>query len=109
MTDITTTPVPSALAPSELPSGLASSAAKHAHVQTIAEEIDALTDPSFTWRPWELRAVRAFPRVVTLAELKAVKGLSRMALLQKGSRLSVQPVSAAEWATVCGLAGVPPR
>lgn len=62
-----------------------------------------------TWYMVDVRAVRAFPRVVTLAELKAVKGLSGMALLQKGSRLSVQPVSAAEWATVCRLAGVPPR
>jgi predicted RNA-binding protein with PUA-like domain len=34
---------------------------------------------------------------VTLAELKAEKALAKMALLQKGSRLSVQPVSKAEF------------
>jgi predicted RNA-binding protein with PUA-like domain len=32
-----------------------------------------------------------------------------MALLQKGSRLSVQPVSASEWEIVCRLGGVPPE
>lgn len=34
---------------------------------------------------------------LTLAELKAEKALAKMALLQKGSRLSVQPVSKAEY------------
>jgi predicted RNA-binding protein with PUA-like domain len=29
-----------------------------------------------------------------------------MVLLQKGSRLSVQPVSRREWETICALAGV---
>jgi predicted RNA-binding protein with PUA-like domain len=33
-----------------------------------------------------------------------VKGLEKMALLQKGSRLSVQPVTAQEWEIVYGLA-----
>jgi len=50
--------------------------------------------------------VQRLPRVVTLAELKGVKGLEKMVLLQKGSRLSVQPVTAAEWAIVCGIAGL---
>ena len=62
-----------------------------------------------TWYMVDVKAVRAFPRLVSLAELKGVKGLERMALLQKGSRLSVQPVSAAEWDIVCRLAGVAPR
>jgi len=35
-----------------------------------------------------------------------VKGLEQMVLLQKGSRLSVQPVSQKEWEIVCRLAGV---
>ena len=62
-----------------------------------------------TWYMVDVKAVRAFPRLMSLAELKGVKGLERMALLQKGSRLSVQPVSAAEWDIVCRLAGVAPR
>lgn len=59
------------------------------------------------WMMVDVKAVQALPRVITLAELKGVKGLEKMALLQKGSRLSVQPVTAKEWAIVCGLAGVP--
>lgn len=62
-----------------------------------------------TWYMVDVRAVAPFPRLVTLAELKGVKGLEKMALVQKGSRLSVQPVTASEWAIVCRLAGVPPR
>jgi predicted RNA-binding protein with PUA-like domain len=59
-----------------------------------------------TWYMVDVRAVRPFPRPVTLAELKATKGLGKMVLLQRGSRLSVQPVSAKEWKTICALAGV---
>ena len=58
------------------------------------------------WYMVDVRAVRAFPRLVTLGELKGVKGLETMALLQKGSRLSVQPVTPKEWETICALAGV---
>lgn len=76
------------------------------------------TDPHFdpksrrdepTWYMVDVRAVAAFPRLVTLAELKGVKGLETMALVQKGSRLSVQPVTRKEWEIVCRIAGVPPR
>jgi predicted RNA-binding protein with PUA-like domain len=60
-----------------------------------------------TWMMVDVRAVQALPRVITLAELKSVKGLEKMVLLQKGSRLSVQPVTPREWAIICGIAGVP--
>lgn len=59
-----------------------------------------------TWMMVDVKAVRALPRVITLAELKGVKGLEKMVLLQRGSRLSVQPVTAREWEIVCDLAGV---
>ena len=48
---------------------------------------------------------RRFSRQVTLAEIKAAKTLRSMALL-KNSRLSVQPVTPAEWKTVLKMAGV---
>jgi predicted RNA-binding protein with PUA-like domain len=60
-----------------------------------------------TWMMVDLRAVRRLARPLTLPDLRGVKGLESMALLQKGSRLSVQPVSAAEWEIVCRLGGVP--
>ena len=62
-----------------------------------------------TWFMVDVRAVRALPRVITLAELKGVKGLEKMVLLQKGSRLSVQPVTPQEWAIICGMADVGAR
>ena len=73
------------------------------------------TDPHFdpkskpdapTWMMVDLRAREAFAKPVTLAELRNVKGLEKMVLLQKGSRLSVQPVSEKEFEIVCRLAGV---
>jgi predicted RNA-binding protein with PUA-like domain len=59
-----------------------------------------------TWMMVDLRARERLPKPVTLAELRDVKGLEKMVLLQKGSRLSVQPVTAKEWDIVCRRAGV---
>ena len=60
-----------------------------------------------TWFMVDLRAVEKLPRPLPLAELRGVKGLERMVLLQKGSRLSVQPVSKEEWDIVYRLARQP--
>lgn len=57
-----------------------------------------------TWFVVDLKAVEALPRPVTLTELRGVKGLEKMTLLQKGSRLSVQPVTPAEWKIITALA-----
>lgn len=48
------------------------------------------------WYMVDVRAVRALPRVVSLAEIKAEKKLAKMALVRV-SRLSVVPVTPAEW------------
>ncbi len=56
-----------------------------------------------TWMMVDIRAVEPLARPLALADLRGVPGLERMALLQKGSRLSVQPVSAEEWETVYEL------
>ena len=42
-------------------------------------------------------------RVVGIAELRAQKALKDMLILQRGSRLSITPVTAAEWACVTRL------
>lgn len=55
------------------------------------------------WSALDVEYVEAFPQVVSLARLKAAPGLSGLALVQKGSRLSVMPVSADEWQIVCGM------
>lgn len=53
-----------------------------------------------TWMMVDLRAAERFMHPVTLAELRAEPGLEQMALLQRGSRLSVQPVTAEEFRIV---------
>ena len=49
------------------------------------------------WMMVDLKAVRPLRRPLTLAMLRETPGLGKMVLLQRGSRLSVQPVTAAEW------------
>lgn len=41
--------------------------------------------------------------MITLDRLRGVKGLEKMVLLQRGSRLSVQPVTAEEWEIITKL------
>ena len=57
-----------------------------------------------TWFMVDLKAVKKLARPLSLTELRGVKGLEKMTLLQKGSRLSVQPVTSAEWTIVTALA-----
>ena len=55
------------------------------------------------WFMPDVRFVRKFPRFVPLAEIRETPGLSDMVLVQRGSRLSVQPVSEKEWEIICDL------
>ncbi|MEO5815095.1 MAG: EVE domain-containing protein [Gemmatimonadaceae bacterium] len=50
-----------------------------------------------SWYMVDLKAVERLKRPISLAELRTMKGLEKMTLLQKGSRLSVQPVTEGEW------------
>ncbi len=63
------------------------------------------TDASGKFGMVDIRAVRPLPRPVTLEQVKADKRLAAMALVTN-SRLSVQPVTAEEWALVCKLGGL---
>lgn len=56
------------------------------------------------WECVDVRAVKPLPRPVTLAEIKADPAFAEMVLV-KNSRLSVQPVTDAEWDAVLALAG----
>jgi predicted RNA-binding protein with PUA-like domain len=55
------------------------------------------------WFMVDVRFVERFPAVVSLETLKQTKGLERMMVTQKGSRLSVQPVTKAEFEIVARL------
>ena len=63
------------------------------------------TDASGAFVCVDLRADAPLARKVTLAAAKANPALAEMVLV-KNSRLSVQPVTAAEWKVVCTLGGV---
>jgi predicted RNA-binding protein with PUA-like domain len=57
-----------------------------------------------TWSMVEIRFVERFPEIVSLETLKQTKGLEDMVVTQKGSRLSVQPVTKSEFDIVRKLA-----
>lgn len=67
---------------------------------------DSTTDDD-RWDCVDIKAVRAFARPVTLDQIKADERLSDMVLV-RNSRLSVQPVTDAEWRAVCALGHTKP-
>jgi predicted RNA-binding protein with PUA-like domain len=75
----------------------------------VAEIIrESYPDPTAaTGEPWvavDVKAEQPFANPVTLAAIKAEPALKEMALV-KQSRLSVQPVTAAEWNRICAMGG----
>ena len=72
-------------------------------VKVIAEAHPDSTDHA--WRAVDVAAVEALPTPVTLERLKADKRMAGMALVRL-PRLSVQPVTEAEWKIVCGMGGL---
>jgi predicted RNA-binding protein with PUA-like domain len=59
-----------------------------------------------TWFAVDVKLVRRFPEAVLRDDLKVCADLQDMILLKQGSRLSVQPVTMAEWTAIHRLAGV---
>ncbi|WP_170755545.1 EVE domain-containing protein [Ruegeria lacuscaerulensis] len=62
---------------------------------------DSTTDDE-RWECVDIKAVRPFKTPVTLDQIKADGRLDEMVLV-KNSRLSVQPVTDAEWQVICDL------
>jgi predicted RNA-binding protein with PUA-like domain len=58
-----------------------------------------------TWMQVGVRAVAKAVKEVSLAEMRAEKGLDGLELLKKGSRLSVHPVSHEHWQILMKMAG----
>ena len=57
------------------------------------------------WVAVDMVFVRRLPQLLSLDALRSMPALAQMPLLQRGNRLSVMPVSAAEWACVLQMAG----
>ena len=86
-----------------------------ARVASIPRPDPTQFDPSFPYfdprssaeKPrWVLVDVQALrkTRTIGLAELRSIPSLAGMGVLQKGSRLSITPVSPQEWETIVALA-----
>ncbi len=75
-------------------------------VEVIREAYpDPTAEPGEPWVVVDLKAVKALPKPVTLAAVKAEERLAKMSLVTS-MRLSVQPVTEAEWKIVCGMGGI---
>ncbi len=58
------------------------------------------TEENPRWFGVEVQAIQEFDPPLTREELKNIPQLQNMILLQKGSRLSIQPVTEQEWNTI---------
>jgi predicted RNA-binding protein with PUA-like domain len=65
---------------------------------------DAATQEAPRWFNVDLKFVKK-TRVVSIAELRDHKPLARMQILQRGNRLSITPVTKAEWDYITRLLG----
>lgn len=55
------------------------------------------------WSAVDVAHVQTLPRALELGQLKQQAGLAELPLVQKGSRLSVMPVTAEQWAVIVAL------
>jgi predicted RNA-binding protein with PUA-like domain len=65
---------------------------------------DSTTDDP-RWECIDIKAVRDVPKPVSIDDVKPVKALAKMVLINN-TRLSVQPVTDDEWAVVCKMGGL---
>ncbi|MDH5530153.1 MAG: EVE domain-containing protein [Paracoccaceae bacterium] len=74
-------------------------------VEVIAEAHPDSTADDPRWECVDIKAVMPVKVPVTLDQIKATPELAEM-MLVRNSRLSVQPVTDAEWKIVCAMAGI---
>lgn len=76
------------------------------HTQFAAQDVhydSQATRDRPIWDMVDIRAVKTFRAPITLETLRKTKGLDKMVLLRRGSRLSVQPVTPKEWKIIVKL------
>ncbi|MEL7175001.1 MAG: EVE domain-containing protein [Pseudomonadota bacterium] len=76
-------------------------------VEVIAEAHPDSTTDDDRWDCVDIKAIRALETLVTLDMVKADERLSEM-MLVRNARLSVQPVTDAEWQIICDLGKTKP-
>ncbi len=75
--------------------------------EVIREHYPDPSDKTQKFVAVDVKALAPFKTPVTLAQIKLEPKLKNMALI-KLSRLSVQPVTDAEWKAICALGGIKP-
>lgn len=79
----------------------------HTAFDPKSDHYDAKSDRANpAWFMVDIKFKQLFANPVLRDALKSDKRLAKMTLLQRGSRLSIQPVSAEEWRIVHEIAGV---
>ena len=76
--------------------------------EVIAKAHPEAGDETGKWECVDVKAVAGLPRPVSIIAAKANEKLSGM-MLVVNSRLSVQPVTAAEWKEACRMGGINPK
>lgn len=74
-------------------------------VEVVRESAPDSTTDDPRWDCVVIKSVAPMKRAITLDECKVTPGLEAMVLVNN-TRLSVQPVTADEWAILCNLGGV---
>lgn len=64
----------------------------------------SLKDGQSRWCVVEVQAYERFAQNISLRQIKAQPELASMLLVQRGQRLSIQPVTPTEWQALMGLA-----
>jgi len=68
------------------------------------KHFDLKSDPAQPrWFMVDVRHVRTLSRTITLQELKQKQELADLALVRRGNRLSIMPVSEQQWDFICSL------
>lgn len=74
-------------------------------VEVIREFYPDDSDATGKFGMVDVKAVKPLKKPVTLADIKTTKALAKMSLVTS-ARLSVQPVTKAEWDLICKMANV---
>jgi predicted RNA-binding protein with PUA-like domain len=73
--------------------------------EIVRESFIDPSDPAARFVAVEIAPVRALPKPVTLAQMRAEPGLAGMTLFRQ-FRLSVTPITPEEWTIITGLGGL---
>lgn len=76
----------------------------HTAFDPESKYFDSKSDPARPrWYMVDVRLQRRLSRTIPLTELKANPALAEMRLVQRGNRLSITPVTAAQWQTILNM------